>query len=333
MKEKFRYALNSFKSNEEDTPYNRQIISLFKSEIIDKEKNQFLKLELIKEILKGEDHKNTEKNLVDKIIREKVNINRNILNKRLNQNSYNSFNSYNLTNEKGDYNKNLNSFEYKENEKGTFITKMDFIEKKTLLKKTDKNKILVKSLNNNLINSIKNEMIKKGMVIKKPLSSKKEFKLEQIPDNNFNNFNFHMKIFKKRILKEFKQQIKDYESSKKKLLKNVSEEIANKKEFMTKQIPIYIKGFKKNGKDLFHSRKLYDMQYQNRYRKPSINLEELIQNHNQYSTIRFKKGKIPFYHFLRTVNNPYQNLKVIKKSSNSGSIFIKFNEKGAKRFL
>jgi hypothetical protein len=67
MKEKFRYTLNSFKNNDEDTPYNRQIISLFKSEIIDKEKNQFLKLELMKEILKGEDHKNTEKNLVDKI--------------------------------------------------------------------------------------------------------------------------------------------------------------------------------------------------------------------------------------------------------------------------
>ena len=333
MNEKFRYALNSFKNNDENSPYNKEIISLFKSEIIDKEKNQFLKLELMKDFLKSEEHKNPERNLLDKIIKEKVNINRSILNKKLNHNSYNQYKSYNIDNEKGDYNKNFNSFDYKQNEKGTFITKMDFIEKKSLLKEKDKNKSLVKSVNNNLINSIKNEMIKKGMIINKPLSSKKGFELEQIPYNNYNNFDFHMKIFKKRILNDFKHQIKEYESSKKKHLKNLSEEIAVKKELMTKQIPIYIKAFKKNGKDLFHSRKLYDMQYQSRYRKPSINLDVVIQNHNQYSTFKFKKGKIPFYHFLRTINNPYQNLKVAKKRPNSGNIFIKFNEKGAKRFL
>ena len=92
---------------------------------------------------------------------------------------------------------------------------------------------------------------------------------------------------------------------------------------MTKSIPIYIKAYQKKGKDVFHSRKIYDVDYQNRYRKPSINLEELIQNQNVYSK-KMKNNKFPFYHFLRTVNNPYQNLKVMKKSQNRGQIFIKF---------
>ena len=95
---------------------------------------------------------------------------------------------------------------------------------------------------------------------------------------------------------------------------------------MTKKIPIYIKAFKKGGKDAFHSRKIYDVQYQTKYKKPFINLEELIQNQNQNSK-KLKKEKIQFYHLLRTVNNPYKDLKIFKKSKNNGQIFLKFNGK------
>ena len=327
MNEKLNYALKNFKISDENNPYNKELISLFRSAIFQKEKNPNMNLNLMKDLLECEENKNKEKNLIDKIINEKIDITRKNLNKDLN--SY----SYNLYNHKDDYARNINSFDNnnKKVDKGTFITKINIIGKKGVFKEEEKKNRLGKSLNDNFIKNIKDEMVNKGMLIPKPRSSQKRLKLERPSSNNFNNFDFHMKIFKARILKEFKKQIKDYESSQIKLLKNISEELAYKKELTTKQIPIYIKGFKTNEKDVFHSRKLFDVQYQNRYRKPSINLEELIQNHNQYSTYKFKKGKIPFYYFLRTVNNPYQNLKVAKRSSNCGKIFIKFNEKEAKR--
>ena len=119
-----------------------------------------------------------------------------------------------------------------------------------------------------------------------------------------------MEVFKSKIIKELNKYIKYYELSQKKKLKNVSEELAIKKELMTKSIPIYIKGYTKNGKDVFHSRKIYDIQYQNRYRKPLINFDELIQNQNVYSNNKFKNDKFPFYHFLRTVKLLYIYIKI-----------------------
>ena len=172
-------------------------------------------------------------------------------------------------------------------------------------------------------------MIKKGILIHKPFSSKIRYKKEQLlthNKNNYNNFDLHMDVFKSKIIKELNKYIKYYESSQKKKLKNISEELAIKKEIMTKSIPIYIKGYTKNGKDVFHSRKVYDVQYQNRYRKPSVNFDELIQNQNVYSKNTFKDNKFPFYHFLRTVNNPYKNLKVMKNSKNHGKIYIRFDK-------
>ena len=318
MYENFRYKLKSLKNRDENNQYNKELISLFSSSLFNKENEQNIDMNLIKDLLTKDINKKNEKNLLNEFINEKVNIKRNTLNREL------LSNSYPLNNNKNNFNLRLNDFDNKNKEKETFLNRMNIIGKIPTLKKNEKDNNLGKSLNDNLIKNIKDEMIKKGILIQKPLTQHKGFKKEKIPGNNLNNFDFHIKVFKSRIIKEFQRTIKDFESSQKKVLKNFSEDLAYKKDTMTKQIPIYIKGFKKNGKDVFHSRKLFDMQYQKKYKKPSINLEELIQNHNQYSTFKFKKGKISFYHFLRTVNNPYQNLKVAPKRINSGNIFIQF---------
>ena len=322
--ERIRFIKN-YKINDESNPYNKELMSLFSSAKENKEKNTNDELKLIKDLLTSENNKKKEKNLLDKFINEKVSINKHTLNRELFSNS-NNFN-----NNKENPKTKMHNFDNKYEEKGTFITKMNIIGRKSKLRENEKNNCLGKSLNDTLIKNIKVEMIKKGILLEKPLSAQKTFKKEKPSVSNYNNFDFHMKIFKTRIMKEFKKAIKDYELSKKNL-KNLSEDLAIKKELMTKKIPIYIKGFKKNGKDVFHSRKLYDVQYQKRYQKPSINLEELIQNHNQYSTSKLKKEKMPFYHFLRTVNNPFQNLKVSQKRNHSGQIILEFNEKEAKRF-
>ena len=325
MNEKQNHILKNFKISDENNKYNKELVSLFSSAINSEKSNQTDKLNLIRDLLKYEKNQNKEKNLLDKFIQEKIDINRKALDKELSSNLKNfnthNINKYNILNNKK-----------KEREKETFITKTNIIRKKEIIKENEKNNKLGKSLNDYFIKNIKDEMVKKGILMRKPLSSQKiNYKMDQQPSNiNYNDFDLHMKIFDSQVLKEFKSQIKDFELPKKKVLKNVSPLMADKKEFMTKKIPIYIRGFKKNGKDVFHSRKVYDMQYQKKYSKPLINLEELIQNHNNYASHNFKKEKMPFYYFLRTVNNPYQNLKITKKRINSGYINIKFNEKKSK---
>ena len=215
---------------------------------------------------------------------------------------------------------------YKVKDSGTFITRINNIKKNNSFKDDKINKKKGNgnfSVNENFIKNVKDEMIKKGILIRKPQSSKIRYQKGLPYMNNYNNFELHIDTFKSKIINQLNNYIKYYESAQKKKLRDVSEELSNKKDIMTKSIPIYIKAYQKKGKDVFHSRKIYDVDYQNRYRKPSINLEELIQNQNVYSK-KMKNNKFPFYHFLRTVNNPYQNLKVMKKSQNRGQIFIKF---------
>ena len=321
---KFRYNLNIHKNNEDEKLNPKQLISLLNSKINYKGINKNEKLDLIKDYLTIEDHKNKEKNLIDKFIKEKVNINRKFLNGNLKQNSFDFIiNSRNEKNEK----KNSSNTKYKD--EGTFITKINSIGRRALSKEEKNYNNFGKSLNDNFINNIKEEMIKQGILIEKPYSSKTRFKQEKPPNHNYNNFEFHFKIFEPRIIKEFNKYINYYRLNKKKTLKDISKQLANKKEIMTKTIPIYIKAFKTNRRDVFHSRKVYDNQYQIRYSKPSVNLEEIIQFHNQ-NEYKLKKEKMPFYHFLRTVNNPYEKLKVSQNHLNSGNIFIKFGHKDIK---
>lgn len=322
MFESFRYNLKNLKNNDEKNFNHKELLSLFNSAISNKANNSDIKLNIITDLLKSDNNnnKNKNKNLLDKFINEKVEINRKSFNKDLSCNSFNFINNIDESRRK------LNSSDNKYKDAGTFITRKNYIQKRTLLNNEQKFHSLGKSLNDVFIKNIKNEMINRGILIQKPLSSKVRYTKETPSANNFNNFEFHMKMFKSKVLKEFNKYIKYYESTEKKKLEDISEKLAIKKENMTKKIPIYIKAFKSDGRDVFHSRKIYDVQYQTNYRKPYINLEELIQNQNQYSS-KLKKDKIQYYHFLRTVNNPYKNLKVFKKSKNKGQIFLKFNGK------
>ena len=336
ISERFRHTLNNIKNQNLKNQNQNELLSLFSSEIITKENNQNFKIGLINDILKNDNNKKTENSLLDKFINEKVDINKKTFYKDFNSNSYNIINkikenNQNL-NQKNFINKKSNSsFKEKYKESGTFITRMNYINKKNSVKKDEINSYKSYrqlSLNDTFIKNVKVEMIKKGILLHKPFSSKIRYRKKQLSHNkeNYNNFDLHMEVFKSKIIKELNKYIKYYELSQKKKLKNVSEELAIKKELMTKSIPIYIKGYTKNGKDVFHSRKIYDIQYQNRYRKPLINFDELIQNQNVYSNNKFKNDKFPFYHFLRTVNNPFKNLKVKKNSKNHGKIFIRFDK-------
>ena len=323
ISERFRHALNNIKNKNNKNQNQNEILSLFSSTIINKGDNQNLKMNFIKDILNNDNNKKKGKSLLDTFIKEKVDINRKTFYKNYNYNSVNIINELSESGQNSIFNDNKI---YKVKDSGTFITRINNIKKNNSFKDDKINKKKGNgnfSVNENFIKNVKDEMIKKGILIRKPQSSKIRYQKGLPYMNNYNNFELHIDTFKSKIINQLNNYIKYYESAQKKKLRDVSEELSNKKDIMTKSIPIYIKAYQKKGKDVFHSRKIYDVDYQNRYRKPSINLEELIQNQNVYSK-KMKNNKFPFYHFLRTVNNPYQNLKVMKKSQNRGQIFIKF---------
>ena len=323
ISERFRHALNNIKNKNNKNQNQNEILSLFSSTIINKGDNQNLKMNFIKDILNNDNNKKKGKSLLDTFIKEKVDINRKTFYKNYNYNSVNIINELSESGQNSIFNNNKI---YKVKDSGTFITRINNIKKNNSFKDDKINKKKGNgnfSVNENFIKNVKDEMIKKGILIRKPQSSKIRYQKGLPYMNNYNNFELHIDTFKSKIINQLNNYIKYYESAQKKKLRDVSEELSNKKDIMTKSIPIYIKAYQKKGKDVFHSRKIYDVDYQNRYRKPSINLEELIQNQNVYSK-KMKNNKFPFYHFLRTVNNPYQNLKVMKKSQNRGQIFIKF---------
>ena len=323
ISERFRHALNNIKNKNNKNQNQNEILSLFSSTIINKGDNRNLKMNFIKDILNNDNNKKKGKSLLDTFIKEKVDINRKTFYKNYNYNSVNIINELSESGQNSIFNDNKI---YKVKDSGTFITRINNIKKNNSFKDDKINKKKGNgnfSVNENFIKNVKDEMIKKGILIRKPQSSKIRYQKGLPYMNNYNNFELHIDTFKSKIINQLNNYIKYYESAQKKKLRDVSEELSNKKDIMTKSIPIYIKAYQKKGKDVFHSRKIYDVDYQNRYRKPSINLEELIQNQNVYSK-KMKNNKFPFYHFLRTVNNPYQNLKVMKKSQNNGQIFIKF---------
>ena len=323
ISERFRHALNNIKNKNNKNQNQNEILSLFSSTIINKGDNQNLKMNFIKDILNNDNNKKKGKSLLDTFIKEKVDINRKTFYKNYNYNSVNIINELSESGQNSIFNDNKI---YKVKDSGTFITRINNIKKNNSFKDDKINKKKGNgnfSVNENFIKNVKDEMIKKGILIRKPQSSKIRYQKGLPYMNNYNNFELHIDTFESKIINQLNNYIKYYESAQKKKLRDVSEELSNKKDIMTKSIPIYIKAYQKKGKDVFHSRKIYDVDYQNRYRKPSINLEELIQNQNVYSK-KMKNNKFPFYHFLRTVNNPYQNLKVMKKSQNRGQIFIKF---------
>ena len=323
ISERFRHVLNNIKNKNNKNQNQNEILSLFSSTIINKGDNQNLKMNFIKDILNNDNNKKKGKSLLDTFIKEKVDINRKTFYKNYNYNSVNIINELSESGQNSIFNDNKI---YKVKDSGTFITRINNIKKNNSFKDDKINKKKGNgnfSVNENFIKNVKDEMIKKGILIRKPQSSKIRYQKGLPYMNNYNNFELHIDTFKSKIINQLNNYIKYYESAQKKKLRDVSEELSNKKDIMTKSIPIYIKAYQKKGKDVFHSRKIYDVDYQNRYRKPSINLEELIQNQNVYSK-KMKNNKFPFYHFLRTVNNPYQNLKVMKKSQNRGQIFIKF---------
>ena len=84
---------------------------------------------------------------------------------------------------------------------------------------TDKDTSMGKSLNEILIKNINDEMINKGILIQRSVSSKQNNKSGNLlGNNNYNNYEMHMKYFDQKMKKEFFNYLYEYELAQKKTL-------------------------------------------------------------------------------------------------------------------
>lgn len=318
---KVRNSLINLNKSQQNLKYE-QLFTLYDSVINNQpnKKNGGLKINYNINSLTSNHNLRTQ-NLISQIINEKINDKRN--------NLFHKSTNYRPKNIIKTKEKLSNSFKYNINNKKinkTFLTSTYIQTNQPKSPKKEKVIHVGKSINDILIKNINDEMINKGILVQIPVLEKKNFNEKRNTKSNYNNYETHMEIFEQRMKKEFNNYLKEYKLAQKKSLKSVSKKISDKKEEMTKSIPIYIKGFKKNPIDIFHSRKIFDLEYTKFYRKPSVNIEEILHYQNKNGRTNCKRGKIPFYYFLRTVNNPYDKKSLSRKRSKSGKIQIEFKE-------
>lgn len=317
---KVRYSLTNLEKNTKILKHE-ELFKLYDSVINNKSIKSSLNYNINGNFTKSNTKKN---NLIDDFIKDEIDyVRMNLFNQ---PKFYRSIKSEENIKKNFDKNKNYES--------KTFITspssKITRGPKKInsyILKENDKNSkdSFGKSLNDVLIQNINDEMVNKGILFQRPFSSTKSHRSELVKrNNNFNNYDMHMNIFDQKMIKEFRNYKYGYELSQKKKLRNFSSKIADKKDKIIKSIPVYIKGYKKDTIDIFHSRNIFDLEYQNIYKKSIINVDEILHNQNRTGEYNFKKRKTPFYYLYRTVNNPAYK-KLAKKKKKNEIINIIFN--------
>ena len=320
---KVRYSLTNLEKNIQIINHE-ELFKLYDSVINNKPVKSSINYNVNDNLSKTNSKKN---NLIDNFIKDEIDyVRMNLFNRNKQPKYYRSIKSEENIIKKFDKNKKYESKTFITNPNVKMIRGPKRINS-YILKENDKNSkdSFGKSLNDVLIQNINDEMVNKGILLQRPFSSTKSNRSEFVKrNNNFNNYDIHMNIFDQKMIKEFRNYKFGYELSQKKKLRDFSSKIADKKDKIIKNIPIYIKGYKKDTIDIFHSRNIFDLEYNNIYKKSIINVDEILHNQNRTGEYNFKKRKTPFYYLYRTVNNPAHK-KIDKKKKKKEIINIVFN--------
>lgn len=322
---------------------NNDIKNFIKEYLEDKEekKNYFLKPIMNrnknrKYFKVSEDRNKQNKKSNNKTFEKKINNNENnlIIRSKQNENKLFRKSNTNLNSPKA-YKNNINSIkkdlikQYKLGINQPFVTSINFKNVQTneeeskgnSTKYISKNNNLVnfgKSINEILINTINEAIMKKGNIIKK--KKRKTFSANNIyhPKHkyeNFNNYDLHMKIFDDKLIQMYEDYEKKHKLFKKQKLNNLSPDFEKIRQKAYSRIPLYIKGYNKNNIDIFYTRNICDLDYQKYYMKEKINMNDILENHNIYNRKDYLSTKIPFFMLTKSVVKP-----ICKKSSSQKNI-------------
>ena len=161
-----------------------------------------------------------------------------------------------------------------------------------------------KSLNETLINNIKEAIIKKGSIIQKIKRKNYSTIIYRSGYSNFNDHDLHKKIFDLKLLEIYEEYQKERSKYKKQRIKELLPNLEQRRLEMRNKLPLYIKGYNKKDLDIVYTRNVCDLDYQRYYNTNQLNLKEILENHNKYNRKDFLSGSIPFFLLTKSVFKP-----------------------------
>ena len=274
--------LQSIEFNKRFSFINNTINNTLRNNSMNTRKNSIPHITSFNDIIPMFDNKGS---IFNQIIRDRVE-------KKKNEIKNNSLFSYPINNKmKSSNHLNINILK-------TFITES------TKLPKLKNEKEISKfvNINNNFVNLLEKEIKKYEELPKKAKLLKNSNN-----SNNTNSYNYNDEEYQKDFYLTHQLRRQNVEI--------IAPGALEKKEKAMKKIPYIIKCMEKKKNNSVYNKKMFDNDYNNRYSKQNVNIEEILMNHNMNERKGVTSQKMNNYYYS---NN---NEQIKKKSSNN-----KFNK-------
>ena len=161
-----------------------------------------------------------------------------------------------------------------------------------------------KSLKQILINNIKEIIESKGNIIQKIKRKNYSTILYRSGYNNNNNFDLHKKIFDLKLVELYEKYKKMLTEYRNKRIEELNPTLELKRREMKIKMPLLIKGYNKKDLDIYYTRDICDLDYQNYYNKNQLNLKDILENHNKNNRREYISGNIPFFLLTKSTYKP-----------------------------
>ncbi len=153
------------------------------------------------------------------------------------------------------------------------------------------------NINNNFVNLLEKEIKKYEEIPKKPKLLK-----SSINTNNINSYNYNDEEYQKDFY--LTQQLRRQN------VEIIAPGALEQKEKAMKKIPYIIKCMEKKKNNSVYNKKIFDNDYNNRYNRQNVNIEDILMNHNMNERKGVTSQKMNNYYYSS------QNEQIKKKKSN-----------------